>query len=127
MKKLLLIDDDPTMNTVHEILIQKMFPEMEIKVFNSSLKGLEYLQDCIQKQVCLADFILIDINMPEINGFDLIDRVRTEMLEHIDEAKIFIITSSLHPDDQERVENDPLIIGMLPKPLTFKVIQEMIA
>jgi two-component system LytT family response regulator len=68
--KAVIIDDEVYCSDVIQILLTKYCPDVVIeKIFNDSLEALEYLS---QHQ---PDLIFLDIEMPQLNGFDLIKKL----------------------------------------------------
>lgn len=67
MSKIVIVDDEPLIaNGLKKLINQSNYPLEVVPVFYSSKKALEY---CSTHTV---DIILTDINMPELNGLELI-------------------------------------------------------
>ena len=68
--KAILIDDEKNALEMLEWMLQKNCPDVEILAMcDSPLEGLEKI-----KQL-KPDIIFLDIEMPQLNGFDLLDRL----------------------------------------------------
>lgn len=68
--KAILIDDEKNALEMLEWMIQKNCPEVEIVAMcDSPLEGLEKIK------ALKPDLIFLDIEMPQLNGFDLLDRL----------------------------------------------------
>jgi len=80
MKKVLIIDDEPLARSVVESYLNT-FPEMDI--VGQCANGFEGLKAIEEKH---PDLIFLDIQMPKINGF--------EMLELVDNAPAVIFTTA---------------------------------
>ncbi len=108
-KKIILIDDDPINNLILRKELQKKDSSIELTVFETATKAISFIESSDD----IPKFILLDINMPEMNGWDF--------LEYLDKKKynihIFMITSSVVKRDQEKAEKYPLIKDYLIKPL----------
>lgn len=71
--------------------------------------------------------ILLDINMPLVSGFELVDRLQSEDAVDNDNAFIIVmVTSSSYFGDKERAEASPLIDGYIEKPLTPDKLDELL-
>jgi two-component system LytT family response regulator len=65
-----IVDDEVYCSDVIQILLTKHCPDVVIeRVFNDALKALEYL---MQHQ---PDILFLDIEMPQLNGFDLLKKI----------------------------------------------------
>ena len=68
--KAILVDDEKNALEMLEWMIQKNCPEVEIiAMCDSPLDGLEKIK------ALKPDLIFLDIEMPQLNGFDLLDRL----------------------------------------------------
>lgn len=62
-----IIDDEPFSSDALRVLLEKYCPEIKIKgIFNQSPKALEAIQ------LDAPDLLFLDIEMPQLNGFDLL-------------------------------------------------------
>ncbi|HEY8402123.1 MAG TPA: response regulator [Cytophagaceae bacterium] len=109
----LLIDDDPVSNFMVLNFFKKTNLTRSIKCFKNGKEGLDYLK---QNQGNLPDLILLDVNMPVMDGYEFLDEF--EKLR-INKERINIV---LFTTDERELENtnkygiDKIII----KPLTME-------
>jgi len=62
--------------------------------------------------------LFLDIRMPEMTGFELLDKLlQAYPIEAIKKMRIFMLTSSLDENDNQKAADNPLIEGYLGKPL----------
>ena len=124
IKLLLFIDDDFATNFYHKIIVRDSGLVEKYLFFASATEALIYFEE----QLALGnpekpDAIFLDINMPEINGWEFLDLYAQS---DNDKAPIYImLTTSLNPVDQERAELNPLVRGLKNKPLTETHIEEV--
>ena len=118
----LLIDDSDIDSIITSKILQIAgLPKTNIKVRNA-FTALDYLKSdytpsTTDEVSALSLIVLLDIHMPEINGFDFLDRFE-EMPEAIkDSCKIFLLTSSIDPTDIERANDNAYVVRVLNKPL----------
>jgi CheY-like chemotaxis protein len=62
--------------------------------------------------------VLLDINMPGLNGFDVLDALAGLPDEHRRSTRVVMLTSSLRSEDRERARRSPLVVGYESKPLS---------
>lgn len=126
MKKYLLIDDDYIFNLLHKRIIQIIDKEGEVIDFKDSVMALGYLKDILDNEKTLPDYIFLDISMPEMNGFELLDEISDYAVEMFAHTKLYIVTSSLNDRDMKKAFSYPMLTGYYGKPLTIEVIKEII-
>ncbi|UJH91338.1 response regulator [Antarcticibacterium sp. 1MA-6-2] len=111
MLKVLLIDDDEIVLLVQRKLLQRCNFEQEIISYRSAKSALNYLS-----QVSDSDdfLILLDVNMPQMNGWDFISQL--SKMEVVDRTHILMVTSSIELNDKEVAENYPNVFDFIEKP-----------
>ena len=116
MKKkhsILLVEDDE----LDIISVQRSLKKMESDYeLNTAYNGIEALKMIRSAPDALPDVILLDLNMPKMNGIEFLKILREdEALKHI---RVFIMTTST--DSSDRAINDQLgISGYIIKPLNY--------
>lgn len=64
--------------------------------------------------------VLLDIHMPEMNGFTFLERFDRLPAEVTDCCKVFLLTSSIDPTDIERANDNRYVVRVLNKPLNVE-------
>jgi CheY-like chemotaxis protein len=116
--KILVIDDDEVVNHINLYLIKEtqLFHTMESKT--ASVGALDYLMDLIEVREKLPGIILVDICMPEIDGFDFLKHLENLFEENqIESMPHVIVLSSQKQDDFERFKAVGCVKKFLSKPL----------
>ena len=118
-KKILLIDDDVVVNKVNKFLIDStgFFESIESKTAPQA--ALDYFEELIEAKAELPGFVLVDISMPEIDGFEFIDLL-DELFEEneIEVMPAFVILSASNfKRDFEQFDKTPIVKKFLSKPL----------
>ena len=86
----------------------------ELVIRESAQQALDYL---VNATALLPNLILLDINMPGMNGFEFA-REAAPLLQRVPTATVVMLTSSSLPNDRERARAMPEIAGYVTKPLT---------
>jgi CheY-like chemotaxis protein len=123
---LMLIDDNEITNFYHEDLIRDMQIAREFKIYNSSTTALDYLKKVIDKEATQPDLILLDIKMPDLDGFDLLHELEDYSIESTEKMNIIILTSSTLKRDREMADRFPFLKGFMEKPLTEDKVKALL-
>jgi len=123
---ILLIDDDPDDNFLHQLVIEESELCDHIKVAESGQQALDYLNRTEHPSYLRPDVILLDINMPGMNGFEFLQeykRLPTERQAHV---ILMMLTTSLNPDDEQRAHSYGVVQTYRHKPLTRQMLEEIV-
>ncbi|WPP50303.1 response regulator [Catalinimonas niigatensis] len=125
MKKLssiLLVDDDETTNFVNQMLLEDMAVAQQVLVANNGKEALDLIR-LQSDDVYLPELILLDINMPVMDGFEFLEAYEALALKH--SVAIFVLTTSTNPGDIARLK-ETSINGFLNKPLTEEKVLHLL-
>lgn len=119
LPSVLLVDDDPTTNFLNKLLLTRMGVAQQVLVAENGEQALRTLAQACQasEQSTCPWLILLDMNMPVLNGLGFLEAYAQLPLAHQQPIVIVILTTSLHPADLARAQQLP-IAGFLNKPLT---------
>lgn len=111
---LMLIDDSSFDQMIYRRIAQKTGLVQHLLQFLDAAEALAYLDDPETTDPVL---ILLDINMPGMDGFEFL-QAATERFG-VDLCPIVVmLTTSLHPRDEQRARSFPVVRDFLNKPLT---------
>lgn len=116
MKKntILLVEDDELDVISFERALKKLNTEYDLFVAHNGKDALNLLSDA--KNPVLPDVILLDLNMPKMNGIEFLKALRSE--EKFQDLKVFIMTTSSETSDRAITE-ELGISGYIIKPLSY--------
>ena len=72
------------------------------------------------------DLILLDINMPIVNGWEFMDKYQSLSAEQKAKIVVVMLTTSLNPDDRSRAESIKDIKDFVSKPLDETTLKDII-
>lgn len=126
IKNILLVDDDDTSNFINKLVLKGMEISGEIKVSTSGIDALNYLKEKCLENVSDAGptIVLLDINMPVMNGFEFLDAIKKNPDIKDENLQICMLTSSTNPEDIRKAK-EYNIYGYLDKPLTAEKIKQV--
>lgn len=124
-KSLLLIDDSYIDNLINrKILDNDNFAE-SITVIESPKEAFNYIRDLYLEGKELPEVIFLDLRMPLMNGFEFLEALMDLPDLGPDKIRIYVLTSSLDPEDIKRVKENHLVTRFISKPLTSQILQEI--
>ncbi|MCH7409264.1 response regulator [Belliella sp. DSM 111904] len=110
---IILVDDDPINNLINKRLISKMNIAEQVEEYLEAEKALERLASISPDEKTL---ILLDINMPVMNGWDFLNQYLEKNKHRKD--KIIMLSSSIDFQDQQKAKRYDCVDGFIEKPLT---------
>lgn len=123
---ILLIDDDEATNYLHGIIIKTANCATHIKLAINGVEALAYLELAYQNKQPKPDLILLDINMPVMNGWDFLEEYKKIPAEQKSKAVVVMLSTSLNPDDKLRATLIPDISGFKNKPLDDGALRDIL-
>ncbi|MCH2084445.1 MAG: response regulator [Saprospiraceae bacterium] len=126
LKTILLIDDDTPTNYYHQIILQDANCTENVVIQYSSDRALDYFRTLKNNNQPFPELVFLDMNMPGWDGFQFIEMLQTFFPSTKDKIKIVILTSLPEAPSLQKIELDNQIVGVKSKPLTEKVVLELI-
>ena len=129
-QRFMLVDDDATHNMLCGLAIKRAFnrsfKNANVISFEFPGKALEFIAseyDDSTKDV--HTMLFLDINMPDINGWDFL-KVFAKMDKHIqDQFTIYILSSSIDPADEIKANSNAFVTSFLSKPLLTPDVEKL--
>ena len=123
LTKILCIDDDEMFGVLLQHIFKSIEGEHEVIIKKSAQDGLNYLRQ-------LGDFefpriIILDINMPKASGFEFLEGYRHYGFE-FQQTSVFLVSSTVFPEDQRKGMADPLVKNILTKPFSKQTAELII-
>ena len=120
-----LIDDSDIDNAVNTKLLKLSRLSQEILSFTDPRKGFEYIQRNGPTWTS-PRWVLLDIQMPGINGFEWLELFR-ELPEAVQSmCRIYMLSASIDRVELLRAEEDPSVIALMEKPLDVYMFRQLI-
>ena len=121
-----IIDDDPIfIYGIKRIMNEIDFCD-EIIVYANGESALNELGSLVQQGKKLPDVILLDLNMPVMDGWVFLDdfvKIPNHNQEHL---SLYILSSSINPSDIEKSKNYPIVNNFISKPVTISDLKHIL-
>jgi CheY-like chemotaxis protein len=118
LNSVLLVDDDSTTNYLNKMLLNRLQVAEHLLVAENGREALDTLaRTCIAQSTSCPALILLDVNMPVMNGIEFLEAYQHLPLAQRQAIVIVLLTTSVNPHDLARVQTLP-IAATLTKPLT---------
>ena len=121
MKKidnLILVEDDEVFAYLTTKIIKETNLVEQIKIFGDGNSAITYLKGIADKNELLPDLILLDLNMPILDGWGFLDEFISYKSNFGKKITIYIMTSSISPHDVERSKKISEVSDFIVKPVT---------
>lgn len=98
-KIILYVDDDEDDREFLKDAIRRTNPEVEVALANNGLEALNYLSVTNASKTQLPCLIVLDINMPFLDGKETYERIKQDQRLH--EVPVIVFSSSEKPADKQ--------------------------
>lgn len=113
-----VIDDDEIYTfTVKRVIARSDIAEKTI-YFHNGKAALDFLAENAHQPDILPDLILLDLNMPVLDGWQFLDHYG-KLLPKLDKKiSVFVVSSSIDEEDYTRAKKIEAVTDYIVKPLT---------
>lgn len=126
LNTILLVDDSESINFIHSRIIKKAKCAQQCVAVTSGQDALDFLQSKENDQYQKPNLILLDINMPSMDGWEFAKRHSQLPNDQQADVVLFMLTASLNRDDELKVEQLNYVDGVCIKPLTIAIMTALV-
>lgn len=126
IKRLYIIDDDSLFKFLTKRGIQETQLVDNIEVFSNGLEAINFLNNAKKTPEELPDIILLDIDMPVMDGWGFLEEYGKLFPELNRNIITYIVSSSNDPADIKRSKGFVLVKDFIIKPITKQKFIDML-
>lgn len=124
-KHILVVDDDSLYHFLLGRMIEVVDPAIRVTQAYNGEAAIEQLE-VLGKIGDKPDVILVDINMPVMDGWEFLKLSESFFEEYQVFPAIYMVSSSIDPRDAERCKRNKRVRGYVSKPFSFDLLGDMI-
>jgi CheY-like chemotaxis protein len=118
-----IIDDDPIFVFAAKRMMHLANFCEGFLVFHNGKKALESLEPLMRNGEVLPEVILLDLNMPVMDGWQFLDQF--VQIPTSKKIIIYIVTSSIDPEDLNRAKSYEVVSNYIVKPINIETLTEI--
>lgn len=129
MKKsnILLVDDDEVYLFITKRILNSLSKTLIVNEFTDGEKAIDYIGTCQINRLDLPDIILLDINMPFLDGWGFLTKFKQlKPSLKTQDVNIYLVSSSNDPADIKRAQDFEDITGYVVKPVFEEKLEEIL-
>jgi len=119
--RIFIIDDNQIDLLISRKLLLKNKADLEVQEY---VQAQQALADITGQSSNNPDVILLDLNMPEMDGWEFLEALKAAQVQS--NVKVYVLTSSLDDRDRTKAKNYEVVAGYLTKPLNDVAIQNIL-
>lgn len=121
-----IIDDDSIyVNIISKIIDAKKLAE-NLLIFENGKSGIDYFETLLQNfsnELDIPEIILLDINMPIMDGWEFIDRFTKIKNKFNTPITLYVVSSSINKVDIEKANSLSSVESYLVKPVKISELE----
>lgn len=124
MCKLIVIDDNPTDHYIMQCLLHNNYNCQQATYTFDGRLILDYLEENKYSGI-MPDVILLDLDMPQLTGWEFLDKLEEFNNEAKKDVKVHIMSSSIRTADIFKSKKYACVNSFITKPLSRDLVNQV--
>ena len=120
-----VIEDDRITSKIAELHLNQHRAFGQVETYENGQPALEALLRAKGEPAALPDLILLDLNMPVMDGWEFLEAFSAHAWHK--SICVCVLTSSIHPEDREKAQAYNEVLGYFSKPIDNNLLDEVVA
>lgn len=116
-KRIMIVDDSIIDQMITTRVLKTNYTYDQIVTMASATEALAYFDNHINNPALLPNLILLDLDMPLMNGFGFLERFNNYSNSIKAACAIVVLTASEVLSDIEKMKSHPHVVTLISKPL----------
>lgn len=117
MQTVFIIDDDPIFQFLAAQGLSRFGIMCKVCQFENGAEAIDALREADAGHAPWPMLILLDLNMPVMNGWEFLDACTDLLGTRPVATQIYVVTSSISSEDRERAFRYPMVARFISKPI----------
>ncbi len=124
--RFILVDDDLFTLTIELNVVRNYCRWADVISFSASKEAIKYMEGEYFKGRYPNTVFVTDLHMPEMDGFELLDRMEKIFIRRREQLHIFVLSGAACPDEIRKVLSYSCVTGFYPKPLSVDKLSHIL-
>jgi CheY-like chemotaxis protein len=121
---LLVIDDDDINIFIIKKIVEKTGLAINMTSKANGQQAIDFIKESLTNPETFPHLMLIDINMPIMNGWEFVEAYQMLNVQH--SVDMYILSSSVYENDIEKTKSYSSVKGFISKPLSIERLKELV-
>ncbi|MBS1730346.1 MAG: response regulator [Bacteroidetes bacterium] len=124
---IMIVDDDQIYSYMANKMIMATGLAGKITIHQNGAEAWDFLQSILKAHEVLPKIIFLDINMPNMNGWEFLFKICPLLKKTGEKTRVYLVSSSQDENDLEQSRKFDCVFGYLVKPVLSHTFHEILA
>ena len=123
---ILFVDDDPITLMLCKKVISKAAFSNQIITAQNGEEAINLFHTLLNNtEQTVPELIFLDLNMPIMGGWEFLAEFSKPTFEQFHDIKVIVLSSTIDPEDLEKIKEFPMVMDFLPKPISLSMLNKV--